>query len=211
MFIVFEGIDGAGKSSHIPRVAKILEEAGVEVVLTREPGGTPLGESIRSLALHEVMHPETELLLMSAARKEHAERVIKPALERGAVVISDRYIGSSYAFQGGGRGVPKSLIDVLVSASNIPLPDKTLIFDLPTEVAKQRMEGRALDKFETEGEVFSRNVRAAYMRMVDEAENKESFTVIDSSKPFDEVCTNVDAVFQRLSEELTLKKKVKPI
>lgn len=195
MFIVFEGIDGAGKSSHIPRVAKAAESRGMEVVLTREPGGTPLGERLRSLVLTEPMDPDTELLLMFAARNEHVKKVIKPALQRGALVLCDRFVGSTYAFQGGGRRLDMTRIESLHAWSDIPKPDATFLFDLPTEIATQRMQDRVLDKFELEGQAFSARVRAAYLKMVD-----ESFIVIDSSKPYDEVVRDVDAEFAALLE-----------
>lgn len=195
MFIVFEGIDGAGKSSHIPRVAKAAESRGMEVVLTREPGGTPLGERLRSLVLTEPMDPDTELLLMFAARNEHVKKVIKPALQRGALVLCDRFVGSTYAFQGGGRRLDMARIESLHAWSDIPKPDATFLFDLPTEIATQRMQDRVLDKFELEGQAFSARVRAAYLNMVD-----ESFIVIDSSKPYDEVVRNVDTEFAALLE-----------
>lgn len=195
MFIVFEGIDGAGKSSHIPRLAKMAEDYGMEVVLTREPGGTPLGEQLRAIVLHEEMDVETELLLMFAARNEHVERVIKPALERGALVLCDRFVGSSYAFQGGGRGLCLDRIKTLHDWAGIPKPDVTFLFDLPTETAKDRMQERVLDKFESESRAFSEHVRNAYLSMID-----ESFVVIDSSKTYEEVVRNVDARFTDILE-----------
>ena len=134
-FITLEGMDGAGKSTHIPTIIELLKSRGLEVISTREPGGTPLGEKLRELLLNEAMHPETETLLMFAARREHIAAVIEPALARGAWVLSDRFTDATYAYQSGGRGVLASKIIELEQWVQQGLqPDATLLFDVPVEV-----------------------------------------------------------------------------
>lgn len=165
-FITFEGIDGAGKSTHISAVADLLRAQGKSVVCTREPGGTPLGEKLRELLLHEPMHLETEALLMFAARREHLALVIEPALERGEWVVSDRFSDATYAYQGGGRGLDKAKFAALEQWVHGYLqPDLTFLFDLSPSVAEQRIQtqGRTLDRFELEKRDFHRRVREAYL------------------------------------------------
>ena len=165
-FVSFEGLDGAGKSTHIARVADLFRTRGFEVVSTREPGGTPLGESLREILLHQPMSAATEALLMFAARSEHLELVIRPALARGAAVVSDRFSDASFAYQGGGRGLPDDRLSILESWVHEDLqPDLTLLFDLPFAVARTRLAGvRQPDRFEREAEDFHNRVRAAYLR-----------------------------------------------
>ena len=156
-FITFEGIDGAGKSTHIAGVAELIRLHGYQVVSTREPGGTPLGEKLRELLLHEPMHLETEAMLMFAARREHLARVIEPALARGDWVVCDRFSDATYAYQGGGRGLDKAKFAVLEQWVHGHLqPDLTFLFDLPPGVAEQRIsaQGRELDRFEQEKRDF---------------------------------------------------------
>ncbi|MDR3221548.1 MAG: dTMP kinase [Candidatus Accumulibacter sp.] len=165
-FITFEGIDGAGKSTHITALIELLRARGLEVVSTREPGGTPLGEKLRELLLHEAMHLETEALLMFAARREHLAAVIEPALSRGVWVVCDRFSDATYAYQGGGRGLDKAKFASLEHWVHGHLqPDLTFLFDLPPEVARGRIaeQGRALDKFEQEQADFHGRVRQAYL------------------------------------------------
>ncbi len=165
-FITFEGIDGAGKSTHITTVVDLLKARGQEVVSTREPGGTPLGEKLRELLLHEPMHLETEALLMFAARREHVALVIEPALARGAWVVCDRFSDATYAYQGGGRGLDKGKFADLERWVHGHLqPDLTFLFDLPPDVACERIarQGRELDKFEQERADFHWRVRQAYL------------------------------------------------
>jgi dTMP kinase len=165
-FITFEGIDGAGKSSHVEWLAEYLRERGHVVLLTREPGGTPLGEKLRELLLNEPMHLETETLLMFAARREHLAQRIEPALERGEWVICDRFSDATWAYQGGGRGLDKSKFQVLEHWVHEHLqPDLTLLFDLPLEIARERivLANRVLDKFEQERADFHHRVRQAYL------------------------------------------------
>jgi dTMP kinase len=165
-FITFEGMEGAGKSTHLATVAGLLRARGLDVVSTREPGGTPLGERLRELLLHEAMHPETEALLMFAARREHLAQLIEPALARGAWVVCDRFSDATYAYQGGGRGLDKArFLDLEQWVHGHLQPDLTFLFDLPPEVACERIakQGRALDKFERERADFHRRVRQAYL------------------------------------------------
>jgi dTMP kinase len=165
-FITFEGIDGAGKSSHIAGVAEFLRSRALTVLATREPGGTPLGEKLRELLLHETMHLETEAMLMFAARREHLAQLIEPALERGDWVICDRFSDASFAYQGGGRGLDKNKCAQLEQWVHGHLqPDLTLLFDLPLEVARQRIaaQSRELDRFEQERADFHQRVRLAYL------------------------------------------------
>jgi dTMP kinase len=163
--ITFEGIDGAGKSTHVGWYAQRLRERGIEVVLTREPGGTPLAERLRDLLLTEPMSTEAETLLMFAARNEHLERLIRPALARGAWVVCDRFTDSTYAYQGGGRGVPFARIEQLEDWVHRGLqPARTYLFDLPAELAaKRRAAARDADRFEAEDLAFFGRVRDAYL------------------------------------------------
>lgn len=165
-FITFEGIDGAGKSSHVEWLAEWLRGQGKIVHVTREPGGTPLGEKLRQLLLSEPMHLETEALLMFAARREHLALLIEPALQRGEWVICDRFTDASWAYQGGGRGLDRAKLTALENWVHGHLqPDLTLLFDLPLEVARQRivMAERHLDRFEQERADFHDRVRYAYL------------------------------------------------
>lgn len=164
-FITLEGIDGAGKSTHHAWLVAELQRRGKTVVQSREPGGTPLGEKLRELLLHEPMHLETEALLMFAARREHLAQVIEPALARGDWVVCDRFTDASYAYQGGGRGLDWEKLQVLEHWVHPHLsPDLTLLFDVPLEVAQARMHAaaREADRFEREQAEFHARVRAAY-------------------------------------------------
>lgn len=186
-FITLEGVDGAGKSTHIPIIAELLRARGKEVLLTREPGGTPLGEKLRELLLHEAMHPETESLLMFAARREHLEQVIRPALARGAYVISDRFTDASFAYQCGGRGVDTAKVAALEQwVQGEFQPDLTLLFDLPVAVSTQRLaNARNPDRFEREKADFFERIRAAYLARAEQFPQR--FRVIDSGKPIPEI------------------------
>ncbi len=180
-FITFEGIDGAGKSTHIEWLAARWREQGRRVVLTREPGGTPLGERIREIMLHESMANMTELLLAFAARAEHIHQVIRPALERGEWVICDRFTDSSFAYQGGGRQIPTASIEALASLVQEGLqPDCTLLFDLdPATAARRRAQVRGADRFEAEDIAFFDRVRNAYLSRA--RAEPERFHLIDST------------------------------
>ncbi len=163
-FITVEGIDGAGKSSHIEWLREYLTAAGHAVVVTREPGGTPLGESLRAILLNDPMSPETEMMLMFAARAEHLGSVIRPALESGAWVISDRFSDATYAYQVGGRGVSEQKFLALEALVQAGLqPDRTILFDVSVETAQARLhDTRILDRFEREASDFHQRVRDAY-------------------------------------------------
>jgi dTMP kinase len=172
-FISFEGIDGAGKSTHIESFKNLMQERypGCEVVMTREPGGTPLGEQLRALLLEAPMHLETEALLMFAARREHIAQVIEPALKAGKIVISDRFTDASFAYQGGGRGLSLDKLNALErwvqgrSDGSLLQPNLTILFDLPGEVAEaRRSKVRVPDKFEKMDLDFFEKVRQEYLR-----------------------------------------------
>ena len=166
-FITLEGIDGAGKSTHHAWLIDFLKRQGKEVVATREPGGTPLGEKLRALLLSEPMHIETEALLMFAARREHLDKLIQPALAAGRWVVSDRFADASYAYQGGGRGLAPEKIMALESWVQAGFqPDLTIVFDLPTEIACERLAktGNAPDRFEKETQGFFERVRNTYLQ-----------------------------------------------
>ena len=197
-FITFEGIDGAGKSTHISYVADCLKKHGINVVSSREPGGTPLGESLRELLLHEKMHLETEALLMFAARKEHLAKVIEPALARGDWVISDRFTDASFAYQGGGRKLSLAKLATLEQWVHPHLqPDLTFLFDVPLDVARARLDAtRNLDKFEQEQEDFFSNTRTEYLRRA--AEFPQRFRVIDSTRPILEIQQHLDGLIIEL-------------
>jgi dTMP kinase len=197
-FITFEGIDGAGKSSHVPFVADLLRASGKNVVVTREPGGTPLGESLRDLLLHQAMHLETEALLMFAARREHLAQVIEPALARGDWVISDRFTDASFAYQGGGRKLARDKLDALESWVHPHLqPDLTLLFDVPLAVARSRLEAtRTMDKFEQEKEVFFAATRNEYLRRAEQFPKR--IRIIDSARPIEQVCNELQEIVVKL-------------
>ena len=181
-FITFEGIDGAGKSTHIAFVSAHIQRAGRALVSSREPGGTPLGEKLRDLVLHEKMHLETEALLMFASRREHIAQVIAPALARGAWALSDRFTDASFAYQGGGRGLALSKLDALEQWVHPDLqPDLTFLFDVPLDVARARLDAtRDLDKFEQEKADFFAATRNEYLRRA--AQFPQRFRIIDSTR-----------------------------
>ncbi len=189
-FITVEGTEGVGKSTNIDFLAESLRIRGKEVILTREPGGTPLAEELRNILLQpreERISIETELLLMFAARAQHLENVIKPALERGAWVISDRFTDATFAYQGGGRGIPFHLISVLESLVQGPLrPDLTLLLDLPVEIGLRRASQRsAPDRFEQEKVAFFERVRQAYLQRAQQ--DPQRVKIIDASQPLTDV------------------------
>lgn len=193
-FITLEGMDGAGKSTHIPSIIVALEARGIEVVSTREPGGTQLGEQLRQLLLHEAMHAETETLLMFAARREHIATVIEPGLARGAYVLSDRFTDATYAYQCGAKGVDVSKIQTLEKwVQAILQPDVTLLFDVPVEVSMQRLAlAREPDKFERETADFFTRIRQAYLKRAEE--NPARFRVIDANQPLEKVAKIVQDI-----------------
>lgn len=180
-FITLEGIDGAGKSTHLAYIRQLIEARGVSVIETREPGGTPLGEALRELLLTRDMHADTELMLMFAARAEHLRMRILPALERGEWVLCDRFSDASFAYQGGGRGVDRARLSALERwVQDDFQPDLTLLFDIDPELALARREhARAADRFEAEALEFFTRVRAAYLDRA--REFPQRFRVIDAS------------------------------
>jgi len=197
-FITFEGIDGAGKSTHIAYVVKLLQSAGHRVVCTREPGGTVLGEHLRTLLLHQAMHLETEALLMFAARREHIAQVIAPALEQGDWVVSDRFTDASFAYQGGGKKLDIAKLDALEQWVHPNLqPDLTLLFDVPVEVARKRLDAaREPDKFEREQSTFFADTRAEYLRRA--AQFPQRFRIIDSDREIAVIQKELDGIIQSL-------------
>lgn len=197
-FITLEGMDGAGKSTHIPTIIAALQARGNEVVSTREPGGTALGERLRALLLHENMHPETETLLMFAARREHIATVIAPALARGAYVLSDRFTDATYAYQSGAKGVTAAKVELLEQWVQADLqPDLTLLFDVPVEVSIQRLAtARSPDKFERENADFFTRIRQAYLQRAQQ--NPARFRIIDANRPLEDVKQSVEDVISSI-------------
>ena len=197
-FISFEGIDGAGKSTHIGFVADWLSARGKTVVSTREPGGTALGEKLRELLLHEKMHLETEALLMFASRREHIAQVIEPGLARGDWVISDRFTDASFAYQGGGRGLDRSKMEALEHWVHPVLqPDLTLLFDVPLEVARARLDAtRMLDKFEQEQTDFFQACRNEYLRRA--AQFPQRIVVVDSTRSIEEIRLQLAGILEKM-------------
>lgn len=198
LFITLEGMDGAGKSTHIPTMIAMLAANGQEVVSTREPGGTPVGEQLRSILLHETMHVDTETLLMFAARAEHLHQVIRPALARGAHVVSDRFTDASYAYQCGARGLAIAKMQSLEQWVQADLqPDLTLLFDVPVAVSLARLaSARTPDKFEAEGAAFFEKLRAQYLARA--AQYPERFRIIDANRPVNEVKKSVEEIISTL-------------
>jgi dTMP kinase len=190
-FITVEGIDGAGKSSHIEWLRAYLTSAGHQVVVTREPGGTPLGESLRAILLNDPMSPETEMMLMFSARAEHLASVIRPALESGAWVISDRFSDATYAYQVGGRGVAEQKFLTLESLVQEGLnPDRTLLFDVSVATAQARLhDTRILDRFEREASDFHQRVRDAYHHRAEQFPDR--IRRIASDVPMEEVRSQI--------------------
>jgi len=195
-FITLEGVDGAGKSTHLAWIAGRLRTAGHDVVVTREPGGTPVGEKLRELLLSEPMHIETETMLMFAARLEHVARVIHPALVSGRWVLSDRFSDATYAYQGGGRGLALERIAALEKWVHGDLnPDLTLYFDLPVEIARQRLttSQAAPDRFEQEAVDFFERVRLAYLARA--AAEPHRMRVINAGESLENVTKQLEIIF----------------
>jgi dTMP kinase len=194
-FITLEGVDGAGKSTHLSWLVDSLRKQGKTVIQTREPGGTPLGEKLRELLLHDRMHLETEALLMFAARREHLALVILPAVQRGDWVVCDRFTDASFAYQGGGRGLATDkLVQLERWVQGEVQPDLTLLFDLPIDIAAQRMAGadRTLDRFEQEKADFHERVRAAYLARA--SENPGRFRVLDGRLSIDLIKNQLEVI-----------------
>ena len=187
-FITLEGIEGSGKSTSLDTISQSLETLNIEFIITKEPGGGPLGKDLRKILLDKKtsISSEVELLLMMADRKNHIENIVEPSLEKGIWVISDRYLDSSYAYQGGGRQIDVSKIDLLTELLKLPIPDLTLLFDLSPEIALQRAKNRSeLDRFESEPMDFHQRIRETYLTLAND--NIERYIVIDASKDIQNV------------------------
>lgn len=186
-FITLEGVDGAGKTTHIEFIKNYLSDLNINYVMTREPGGTALGEKLRDILLHDEMNPQTETMLMFAARNEHIDKVIRPNLMKGAVVISDRFTDATYAYQAGGKGVKDEKIDILKKWVQEGLrPDLTFLFDLSVEVSIERLnKTRKLDKFEREDKSFHKKIREKYLTLVEAS--PERFCVLNSEASIEKI------------------------
>ncbi|HMH19392.1 MAG TPA: dTMP kinase [Burkholderiales bacterium] len=196
-FITLEGIDGAGKSTHVTVIADLLRARGKEVVLTREPGGTPLGEKLRALLLSQPMNIDTETLLMFAARREHIAQVIAPALSAGRWVVSDRFTDATYAYQGAGGGMAKERIAAIERWVQGELkPDLTLVFDAPVGVALARLAKDQPDRFEREHSGYFERVRAAYLERA--AAEPRRIRVVDSRRTLPEVRKEIENILLSL-------------
>lgn len=201
-FITFEGIDGAGKTTHLAwfrdRLAEKLAPSGRTVVMTREPGGTPLGETLREILLHQPMDLETEALLMFAARREHLAQVIEPALARGDWVLSDRFTDATFAYQGGGRGLPRDKLEALERwVQGGFQPDRTVLFDVPTDTASERRgAAREPDRFESETEAFFTRTRDEYLRRAEEAPCR--FSIVDSTQSIEAIRKQLEEIIAEL-------------
>jgi dTMP kinase len=200
-FISLEGIEGVGKSTNVAFTAETVRKAGFEVVTTREPGGTPFGERVREWILngdHGQLSAEIESLLMFAARARHLEEVIRPALAVGRWVVCDRFSDATFAYQGGGRGANRTLLDALRREIQQGLePDLTLLLDAPLDVGASRISGRTPDHFEREQRPFFERVRAAYLRLA--AEHPTRIKIVDAARPLDQVQQQIEAHVQALT------------
>ena len=199
-FLTLDGIDGSGKSTHLETMREWFERRGMPVLFTREPGGTPLGEELRRLLLSPDSRVglRTETLLMFAARRQHLEDVVLPALAQGIHVVSDRFTDATFAYQGGGRGLPAAEVEVLEDWVQGSLrPDLTILLDVPLEVSVARIEGsRDKDRFEREDSDFFARVRAAYLQRA--AQSPQRYAVINSHRDKAEVKQDIEAVLNRL-------------
>ncbi len=201
-FITFEGLDGAGKSTHLAGIQRLLESRGIAVRVTREPGGTPLGETLRSLLLdgRERVHPETEALLMFAARREHVDKVIAPALRAGSWVLCDRFTDATYAYQSGGSGVAWDKIAALEAWAHEGLqPDLTVYFDVTPQVGRARVDAsKTPDRYEQEREAFHARVRDAYFKRA--AEHPQRICVVDATRSITAIQRELEALIAKLCD-----------
>ena len=201
-FITFEGIDGAGKTTHLAwfreRLEAKLASAGRTVVMTREPGGTQLGEALREILLHQPMDLETEALLMFAARREHLAQVIEPALAHGDWVLSDRFTDATFAYQGGGRGLPRDKLEALERwVQGGFQPDLTVLFDVEPDTASERRgTARSPDKFESESNAFFARTRAEYLRRAEEAPHR--FAIVDAAQSIPHIQKELEEIISTL-------------
>jgi len=197
-FITLEGVDGAGKSTHINFIKKYLRNRNLNFLLTREPGGTNLGEKLRKILLYDQMTPETESLLMFAARNEHVQKIIKPNLDEGINIISDRFTDATYAYQCGGKNVEFSKITLLKNWVHQDLnPDLTILFDLPVEVSLLRLKSNGnLDKFEKESVGFHKKIRDSYLKLAEEEPNR--FVIIKADQNINVIQEEINSIFDKL-------------
>jgi len=198
-FITLEGIEGSGKTSSIKSITDLLDSKRISYVVTREPGGSSIGSELRSILLDPKtkISSEVELLLMLADRKDHVEKVILPNLETGNWVISDRFMDSSIAYQGGGRKLDKKMIDSFSKNLNLPNPDLTLLFDVPVEISLSRVKARGeLDRFEQEKIDFHNRIREAYLELAEQNVNR--IQIIDSSREIELMLKSVEQIIENL-------------
>ena len=199
-FITLEGVDGAGKTTHIEFIKNYLSDLNINYVMTREPGGTALGEKLRDILLHDEMNPQTETMLMFAARNEHIDKVIRPNLMKGTIVISDSFTDATYAYQAGGKGVKDEKIDILKKWVQEGLrPDLTFLFDLSVEVSIERLnKTRKLDKFEREDKSFHKKIREKYLTLVEAA--PERFCVLNSEASIEKIQNQIKLKLDKVIE-----------
>ena len=201
-FITLEGIEGSGKTSSLKSITDLLDKKSISYIVTREPGGSSIGKELRAILLDPdtEISPVVELMLMLSDRKDHVEKIILPNLEKGYWVISDRFMDSSIAYQGGGRQLDKKLIISLTDYLNLPQPDLTLLFDLPVEVSLSRVKARGeLDRFEKEELEFHKRIRNTYLDLA--KNNSNRIKIIDSSKKIESMLNNVKQAIQKLFSE----------
>ena len=198
-FITLEGIEGSGKTSSIKSITNLLEEKRISYVVTREPGGSSIGSELRSILLDPQTNisSEVELMLMLADRKDHVEQVILPNLKTGNWVISDRFMDSSFAYQGGGRKLDTKMINSFSRNLNLPIPDLTLLFDVPVEISLSRVKARGeLDRFEQEEIDFHNRIREAYLELAEQNVNR--IQIIDSSQAIEDMLKSVEEKINNL-------------
>ena len=201
-FITLEGIEGSGKTSSIKSITNLLDDKGISYVVTREPGGSSIGSELRSILLDPQTNisSEVELMLMLADRKDHVEQVILPNLKKGNWVISDRFMDSSFAYQGGGRKLDKKLIDSFSRRLNLPIPDLTLLFNVSVEISLSRVKARGeLDRFEQEEIDFHNRIREAYLELAEQNVNR--IQIIDSSQAIEDMLKSVEEKIRNLFNE----------
>lgn len=201
-FITLEGIEGSGKTSSLKSITDFLDKKNISYIVTREPGGSSIGKELRAILLDPdtEISPEVELMLMLSDRKDHVEKIILPNLEKGNWVVSDRFMDSSIAYQGGGRQLDKKLIISLTDYLNLPQPDLTLLFDLPVEISLSRVKARGeLDRFEKEELEFHKRIRNTYLELA--KNNSNRIKIIDSSKKIESMLNNVKQAIEKLFSE----------
>ena len=201
-FITLEGIEGSGKTSSLKSITDLLDKKNISYIVTREPGGSSIGKELRAILLDPdtEISPEVELMLMLSDRKDHVEKIILPNLEKGNWVVSDRFMDSSIAYQGGGRQLGKKLIISLTEYLNLPQPDLTLLFDLPVEISLSRVKARGeLDRFEKEELEFHKRIRNTYLDLA--KNNSNRIKIIDSSKKIESMLNNVKQAIEKLFNE----------